>query len=181
MASERKKLKKLTKKFGSEEAARAYLSKEKRKKRLRSLRIAIAWGVGVLMLVGGIIYLVTKIPREPYPSRAVHWHIPIAYNLCGNTSQLVERPNHSLIHGHSDKLVHVEGKIPSTKAIRLGIFFDNIGMEFSRDRIGKYKNGDTCPNSNTPGQIKLFVNGKENTEFREYVLKRSNRIEVVFE
>ena len=172
----KKELKRMKKKLGSAEGAEQYLRKEK----LKSFISTISWILGIVAFLGLFFYFASnRTSRSSVPP--VHWHIGVSYNLCGDTNQLAEKEDHSLLHGHQDGQIHVEGRIPSDNAIKLGKFFDNIGIEFDTDRIAQYKNGDKCPESDTAGKVQLLVNGAENPEFREYVLQEGDNIEIVFQ
>ncbi len=113
-------------------------------------------------------------------TKPVHWHMPISYEFCGKPFTPVEKKEHGLVHGHDDGLAHVEGKITDDKSITLGVFMDTIGMPFDADKIGEFTNGDTCPNSDTPGQVQVFIDGKLNTEFRDHVFNNKEKIKIIF-
>jgi hypothetical protein len=118
------------------------------------------------------------------PSGDVHWHATPRIFLCGEEKKIYApvtgHAGTSLLHTHSDRRIHVEGVIPSSEHITIGRFFDNIFVKFSETEIMNYKNGDVCPDGN-PGYVKMFVNEAENNEFRNYVVRDGDVIEIRFE
>lgn len=58
--------------------------------------------------------------------------------------------------------------------IRLGRFFEVWGKKFIKDCIF-----DQC--NSQEGKLKMFVNGIENFEFENYIMRDRDRIEIIFE
>ncbi len=111
----------------------------------------------------------------------VHWHIPISYDLCGDTTQLKDAWKDWKIHGHNDWRIHIEWVVDlKNRTETLWDFFDSANIPFSKTQIWKYKNGDKCPWSNVPWKVSVFVNWKENNEFRDYILQKDESIKVIF-
>ena len=96
-------------------------------------------------------------------------------------------------HHHNDDIIHMEGNGVITKKedLSLGNFFDAISIPFNEMQIMNKKNGDLC--NGKPGKVHLYIDGKENNEYRNYVPSRCdaqdvgeihdrcNHIEVKFE
>ena len=106
----------------------------------------------------------------------VHWHADLDIVLCGEqrffsspTSNLLNRVGTPAVHHHDDMRIHLEGVLMTAKEATLGHFFDAIAVPFDRDRIFEYRNGDSCSNGK-PGKVRMFVNGVEHFEFREYII-----------
>lgn len=149
--------------------------------------------VVVLMFLGYAGYAFNSwrkgLPEKPYTDRPVHWHAKINVEICGQARELPSgralrahgkgAVGTSLIHHHYDGLAHIEGRVLRPEDISLGAFFDAIGGKFSETEIFDKKNGDTC--GDKPGRVKLYVNGVENTEWRNYVLKDEDEINIKFE
>ncbi len=132
-----------------------------------------------LLFCFAVYKTITKAP--PTASELpVHWHAPITYEICGEEVLFKEKEMHTLLHGHGDGKIHVEGIVPYEGASRLALFFEATGIAFSRTQIGDRKNGDLCPGSTTPGKVRFYVNGKENFEFGDYVVKDADVIKVEF-
>ncbi len=58
--------------------------------------------------------------------------------------------------------------------VRLSTFFAVWGKKFDKDCIFEFCNG-------TEGKVKMFVNGKENTEFQNYLVNDKDKIEIRYE
>lgn len=126
-----------------------------------------------------------------YTDAPVHWHAAFEVELCGKKQDFSSyggAGHHAglpLLHTHGDGVIHIEGRIIEKQDIALGRFFDAIDVPFDRDRIMDKKNGDEC-SPGKPGQVKMFVNGEPNTEFRDFVGKYTEKgedtqIRIVFE
>lgn len=158
--------------------------------------------VGLLLVVGvvgAIVYGVRHTKNsdapgtqvnETYTAGPVHWHAAFEVELCGKKQDFssygaTSHAGSPLFHTHGDSMMHIEGRIIQKEDIALGRFFDLIDTPFGPDRIMDKKNGDEC-SPGKPGQVKMFVNGAPNTEFRAYIPKptengRDQVIRVVFE
>ena len=122
----------------------------------------------------------------PYTSGPVHWHASLDTFICGEKVLVPEEAplgEHMLglplLHTHADRLIHIEGQVWKKEDIALGRYIDVIGEKFSNEQILDKKNGDLC--DETPGKVNMFVNGKENLEFRDFVPKDGDKIEIKFE
>ena len=70
------------------------------------------------------------------------------------------------LHTHTaDGIIHAEFSGLTTKEqLKLKNFFDLWGKDFSKDSILGHKTGEG-------GTVKMFVDGKENTEFENYSIE----------
>ncbi len=176
------KLKELEKEH--EEIARktAFEEKQRKKKTKNFIILIVVFAVFILFLyyVKNNYYVST-----PYTSSEVHWHTSIDLFVCGekrddlNKLGKVQHVGGSLLHTHGDGIAHIEGRILKQEDITLGKFFDNVGLKFSDSQILDKKNGDSC--NENPGKVKMLVNGQENTDFRNWVLKDGDAIKIMFE
>lgn len=126
-----------------------------------------------------------------YTDAPVHWHAAFEVELCGKKQDFssygaTTHAGSPLLHTHGDGLIHIEGRVIAKEDIAVGKFFDGIDIPFDRDRIMDKKNGDTCKEGGQPGQVKMFVNGQSNNEFRDFVGQytpeaKDNLIRIVFE
>jgi len=137
------------------------------------------WLVGIVIFAGFVMAIRSNAKRMA--TKPVHWHAPISYEICGESFTPPEKKEHGLVHGHNDRMAHVEGKITDKKNITLGKFMDSIGVNFSETEFATYKNGDRCPDKNEPGKVRLLVAGQESSDFRNHVLKDKESIKIVFE
>lgn len=77
------------------------------------------------------------------------------------------------IHTHDDSgTLHIE--FPNPRDVRLGEFFLIWGKQFNSNQIFEFTNGPE-------GKVRMRVNGKENTEFENYIMKDLDQIEIIYE
>jgi len=150
----------------------------------------------ILLAVFGMYKLVNNIKsNQPYYKGTFHWHANFAVSICGEEQQIRCGSNLCgimLTHHHNDNIIHTEGQVIMEKEeVSLGKFFDRIGIPFTETQLMDKKNGDLCDGK--PGKVKLVVDGKENTELRNYIpskcdiqdpseiRQRCDKIEVRFE
>lgn len=93
---------------------------------------------------------------------------PIPANI-GIVSPVCFRPIHT--HDASGTL-HLE--FPQPRDVRLAEFFLIWGEEFNSNQILDFVNGPE-------GQVKMMVNGQENTEFENYIMKDLDQIIIIYE
>lgn len=113
-------------------------------------------------------------------TNGMHWHPKIAISIRGEDVPIPA--NIGLIGGHNpmhthetDGTIHLEYEgIVREGDIRLGKFFELWGKEFNSNQIFENTNSDT-------EQVRMYVNGEENTEFDNYLLQETDLIEVKFE
>ncbi len=119
----------------------------------------------------------------------IHAYAPIA--ICGEDFRLpIEVGRLDGPHTHEEKnIAHWHDKLPydrgtktiaDTESLTAGAFFDAIEIPFDRDRIGSRRNGDLCPDG-TPGTVKMFVNGTRSDEFRSYLWRDRDVIQIFFD
>jgi len=88
---------------------------------------------------------------------------PIPENV-GIVSPVCFRPIHT--HDGSGTL-HIE--FPKVRDVRLGEFFTVWEKQFNSNQIFDFQNGPE-------GQVKMLVNGRENAEFENYIMKDLDQI-----
>jgi len=121
---------------------------------------------------------------------SAHIHAEVDVNICGEEYRFpVEKGPLNGPHTHEEKnLIHfherlridpVTKEILDTKPLTLGSFFDNMEVSFDNDRVLNKINGDLC--NGQPGTVKMFVNGKPSSDFRDYVWKDGDKIIIVFD
>lgn len=179
--------------------ARKELEKQKKEQEQRSkhefkvkkqkTRNTIILSICLIVVAGLIYYFSGKIQRNnPVLFGNEHWHATVDILICGkerNDIKLLGDTNHhaglSVLHTHGDGVIHLEpaGPVYNKEEINLGEFFDAVGLKFSLTEILDKKNGDKC--GDKEGKVKMFVNDKENSEFRNFNFKDGDRIKIVFE
>ena len=82
----------------------------------------------------------------------------------------------SFIHVHEESAPHKAGDIMHMHAsgIPLWVFFESIGMEFSRDCLKINADEKFCNNESKT--LKFYVNGRQNSTFENYAPKDDDKI-----
>ncbi|PIN81887.1 hypothetical protein COV11_00845 [Candidatus Woesearchaeota archaeon CG10_big_fil_rev_8_21_14_0_10_30_7] len=128
--------------------------------------------------------------KSEVPSGSVHWHPKISIIIDGEqvsipsdlgygTGKMVDTHlsgmRMSPIHTHdSGGTIHLENNNPSSKpeTLSLGYFFYVWNKTFNSTCIFEY-----CTDK---GSLKLFVNGKENFEFENYLMRDKDQIRIEY-
>jgi len=140
--------------------------------------------VGVF-IVGWFIFSKLSSPNsssgEIIAQNGIHWHTELNINILGQAQDIpagigLEKLPHQPLHTHdSDNIIHSEfSRIVRKDDIRLGEFFKIWGKQFNKNCIF-----DKC--LGLEGQLKMLVNGKENNDFENYIMKDGDKIEIIFE
>lgn len=165
--------------------------KEEGRKKARTMHSFKRWvfiGVVALGLGAGGIFMGRNIDFRSasqqesvvLASNGMHWHSHLSIKILGEEQEIpagiglgvVENP----IHTHeTDGIIHMEfrGRVTADQ-VKLSKFFDVWGKTFSRDCIF-----DKCKGEE--GKVKMLVNGQENLEFENYVMRDGDSIEILFE
>lgn len=156
--------------------------------------------LSIAILVGGVFFLSsnsnpstssnttinsdTSIPESEIVARnGMHWHPKLSIYIKGKKQPFTNGIGlnggvHNPIHTHDDAdkdIVHMEFQGLVTKNdTKLANFFKIWGKDFSSTQIFDKKNGEE-------GSVKMTVNGKENTEFENYMMKDGDNIEIRYE
>jgi len=140
-------------------------------KKLVFYSIVIIVSIITIYLVVNTIY----INLTSYSRGLVHWHADLEIIICGEEVKFPEsdkflsnKVGKSEVHHHGDMRMHVEGVVNEKEEATLGYFFDAINQDFTNESILNHKNGELCKNTGKPGRLRMFVNDKENYEFRDY-------------
>lgn len=145
----------------------------------------VLWGVAILVPVALIAWIMSlpKIPEDEILSRAgVHWHAELSIvvngekvNIPANIGIPVGIAHPSNMHTHAeDNVIHIEvGGIVKKDDARLKNFFEQWEKDFTKDAIL----GNAATGSST---LTMRVNGIDNTEFENYVLRDGDKIEIVY-
>ena len=153
---------------------------------------AVIIGVTTVILTGGIGLRTrnsgevkgTTVGEVELVSRSgLHWHPKLEIYIKGEKVELedgiglgvVEKPMHTHTEDYREGVVHMEfsGRVTAEQT-RLGNFFDIWGKKFSSSQLFDRVNGDE-------GVVRMKVNGIENTEYENYEMKDTDRIEIRFE
>lgn len=159
-----------------------------RNQRVKKLKQIFWIGLGILIIGGGILglglFLVNRPPIQEsiiISRQGIHWHAELSISILGQKQEIstnigIGFGGHRPIHTHeADGVIHMEfpGSVKEDD-IRLAHFFEIWDKKFSKDCIFDKCNGPE-------GQVKMFVNDKENFEFENYIMRDGDKIEIIFE
>lgn len=177
-----KKERKLLKRQQREKERFKYQRQKKLKKFL--------WIISITLVIGGVVlgliwFISTRppLPESEIVSRiGIHRHADLSIKILGKYQDIPANIGISAVGGHRpvhthelDGVVHMEfSGLVREKDIMLGIFFQNWGKEFSQNCIFDKCNGPD-------GKVKMFVNGEQNFEVENYIMKDKDKIEIVYE
>lgn len=153
-------------------------------------KIYIFFGLLTLVILIGAVIFLSKDSSSSVPkgdivaSNGLHWHPKLTITIDGKRQEIpanlgIGGAVHQKIHTHDqdakDGVVHMEMQGVATKDdTKLDNFFRIWGKDFNSTQIFDKKNGQK-------GKVKMMVNGKENIEFENYMMKDGDNIEIRFE
>ncbi len=147
----------------------------------RRFKKVIFWGLGggiAVLAIGGMIWYAAArppVPESDIVSRSgFHWHSELAIYVKGVKQEL--SPNigigavHQPMHTHSEDAgqgaIHLEFQgVVKKEDIMLGKFFKNWGKDMR----------------SFGANMKMTVNGQENTEYENYIMHDKDKIELYFD
>lgn len=142
----------------------------------------ILFGIAFVVFIGGLVLLQRFLQSGPdiIARRGIHWHPHLSVKIRGEEILIPANIGlagaHFPVHTHDpDGIVHLEfSGVVREDDIRLKKFFEIWGKRFDRECIL-----DSC----VPGghSLKMIVNGKENTEYGEYIMRDNDKIEIIYE
>lgn len=155
------------------------------KKKVGKILKIIIWVVVVAGVIGGAVWLVANspsIPEEDILSRnGFHWHTNVEVTILGEKRTIPANLGigggiHNSVHTHEpDNFIHLEfSGLVKKDELKLSRFFKVWREKFNSECILEFCNGEE-------GQVKMFVNGEENTEFENYIMQNDDKIEIKFE
>lgn len=170
----------LTKKERKELKRQEKLEAKEATAQSRRFKKIVLWGMGgglTIVLIGGLVWYVASrppIPESDIVSRnAFHWHSELAIYVKGQKLNIP--PNigigavHQSIHTHNDSdqgIIHLEFQgLARKQDVTLGQFFKNWGKDI---RV-------------FGASMKMLVNGEENTEYENYIMRDKDKIELRFD
>ncbi|QQG39449.1 MAG: hypothetical protein HYS81_03620 [Candidatus Aenigmatarchaeota archaeon] len=118
----------------------------------------------------------------------IHAYVPV--EICGERVDLgIDEGELGDVHTHKEEnVIHLHTALPydpqthnvtNATQLRLGTFFDSIGTRFDRTGVLDKTNGDACPDGT--GTLKMFVNGRANEEYGQYVWSNRDVIFIAFD
>lgn len=162
---------------------------KEREREKRKIKKAIKTALLILIIGGAIFaggwFLIKKTPAAPeseiISKIGIHWHADLSIKILGETIEIpagigLEGLPHKPLHTHDrDNVIHIEfAGLVRENNLRLGNFFEIWGKTFNKDCIFDKCNGPE-------GKLKMLVNGEENSEFENYIMRDGDKIEIIFE
>ncbi len=147
----------------------------KQNAQFRSKVKTISWILVAVVVVGGLIWVVASQPKTPESDilsrRGFHWHPELTIYSKGEKQEIPVNIGigaiHQPMHTHDTTgVLHLEFQgLVRKQDITLGQFFKNWGKDMR----------------SFGANMKMTVNGKENTEYENYVMGDKDKIELRFD
>jgi len=166
---ERKELKR-QEKLGAKET-------EMKSRHTKRVLTRVGWGAFGIV-VAGLIWLIASAPKTPegeiLSRNGFHWHPELAVYIKGVKQEIppnlgigaVHQPMHTHIEDAPQGVIHLEFQgLVKKSDVTLGKFLQTWGKDMRS--LGT--------------NIKMTVNGKENTEYENYVMQDKDKIELRFD
>lgn len=142
----------------------------------------------ILILVGGIFLLTRSenpnVPEDQIVARqGLHWHPRVTVSIKGEKQEIPANLGLGAVHGqihthdtdNKEGVIHMEMKgLVVKEDTKLVHFFRTWGKDFNSTKLFDKTNG-------SDGSVKMTVNGQENTEFENYLMKDGDRVEIKYE
>lgn len=130
------------------------------------------------------------LPEQQKCFFTAHWHVHADIKICNETKVLsYETGDLQKLHTHVETgKIHFHGLLPVdpvTRAVtdysqmKMSNLFSELKVPISNNGIYDFKNGDSCPNGRI-GILKASVNGQEQKDFLNYILKDGDHISIEF-
>lgn len=153
-----------------------------KKSALKPLGIVFA---SVVLLGGGGWWILSQEPApesdsEIIAKNGIHWHPELSIVIKGEKSEIPANIGlgitHSSVHTHDpDGVIHLEfSGMVRTDDIRLGRFFKEWDKTFTSGCIFEFCDGEE-------EAVKMLVNGEENHDFENYIMRDGDKIEIMYE
>ncbi len=155
--------------------------------RKREIKKFIKTSLITVLIAGPIIgltwYAATRPPTpetDIVSKSGIHWHPTLTITVKGKNQEIPANiglgVTEQTIHTHDNSgILHLEIQgLVKKEDIVLGRFFKIWGKQFTLECIF-----DSC--NGLGGNVKMFVNGKENKEFDNYLMQDKDKIEIKYE
>lgn len=134
-----------------------------------------------ILIVGWFLFSKFSSPGQDIIARnGLHWHSYLSISILGQQQAIpagiglgaAEKP----IHTHEeDNIIHMEfAGLVEKDDIKLDEFFKIWGKTFNKNCIF-----DKC--SGPAGKLIMLVNGKDNLELENYIMRDEDKIEIIYE
>ncbi len=154
-------------------------------------KIIVGGGILTIIIIGAISIFLSKslnttntnISEDQIVAKTgLHWHPTLEIYIQGEKQEIPANVGigaiHQEMHTHEDNkegIIHMEMQGLVTKdETRLGRFFQIWGKKFNSGQIFEFKNS-------TEAAVKMSVNGRQNSDFENYLMRDGDKIEVRYE
>lgn len=165
------------------------IPKERKPIPIKKIRNWVIFLVIAGLLVWGLYSLIVGMNEEKTvidksklnfeaPTNAIHWHPILTITIDGKNKIIptnigITSNVHYPTHTHDTSgTIHLENNRPTKETVTLGYFFKVWGKRLSKDCIFDY-----CTDK---GELKMYVNGKENFEFENYFMQDNDKIRIEY-
>ena len=138
----------------------------------------VGWSAFGLAIVAGIVWLIASAPKTPegeiLSRNGFHWHPELTIYVKGEKQEIpanigigaVHMPMHTHTEDASQGVIHLEFQgLVKKSDVTLGQFFKAWGKDINSFGTN----------------VKMTVNGQENTELGNYVMQDKDKIELRFD
>lgn len=152
-------------------------------------KVIIGGAIFTILLLVGAVFLLSKgedanVPEDQIISRkGIHWHPKLTILIKGEKQEIpadfglgaIHSPIHTHAADNKEGVLHMEmSGLVIRDETKLGKWFQLWGKEFNSNCIFDKCNG-------SEGKILMLVNGQENRDFENYLMKDRDRIEIKYE
>lgn len=152
-------------------------------------KVILIGAILTVLFAMGAVFLLSKgenvnVPEDQIISRkGIHWHPRLTITIKGEKQEIpadfglgaIHLPIHTHAADNKEGVLHLEmSGLVTQDEIRLRRWFQLWGKQFNSNCIFDKCNG-------SEGVVKMVVNGYENNEFENYLMKDGDRIEVKYE
>lgn len=138
----------------------------------------VGWGVFGIAIVAGLVWLVASAPKTPegdiLSRNGFHWHPELAVYVKGEKQEIppnlgigaVHQPMHTHTEDAPQGVIHLEFQgLVKKSDVTLDKFLQTWGKDINSFGTN----------------VKMTVNGTENTEYENYVMQDKDKIELRYE
>ena len=151
--------------------------------------ILVIVGATILLLAGGAWWSGKSQSVDPnvIVRNGLHWHPKLEIYIKGEKIEIPQNIGlgavHQPMHTHDDlPLIHLEfGGVVRKQDLVLGQFFKNWGKDINSFGANMRPSDERGSAEASRPNVKMTVNGEENTEFENYQMKDGDEIELRYD
>ncbi len=152
-------------------------------------KVLLIGSIITVLFVVGTVFLLSQggdadVPEDQIITRkGLHWHPRVTVSIKGDRQEIPANLGLGAVHGkihthdtdNKEGVIHMEMKgLVVKEDTKLAHFFQTWGKEFSSNKL--------FDKTNSPdGTVKMTVNGQENKDFENYLMRDGDKIEIKYE